>query len=156
MKAEQVVNASGPVEVGPLTFMVQELSVTGEIGLLRQLRSMAKKALGPGSFYANAQPTLEWLKQQGQHADRSHLMEIVGRLIATNAGVSDDAMDEYRRSSDGVAEELYWRTRKTHPEAQRDEFRVIVNEVNALEVHLAILEAIAPKNCEGGETTPRN
>lgn len=154
MNSQQVLNASGPVTIGPLTFMVQELSIQAEVGLLRQLRTLARKALGPGSFYANALPTLEWMKAQGHHGDRQHLMEIIGRLIATGGNVSDDALDEYRRSPDGVAEELFWRTRKTHPEAQRDEFRVVVNDVNALEVHLAILEAVAPKNEPGGATTP--
>jgi hypothetical protein len=156
MNAEQVVNAAGPVQIGSLTFMVQELSVQAEVGLLRQLRVMARKALGPGSFYASALPTLEWMKTAGYHGDRQHLMEIVGRLIATGGNVSDDVLDEYRRSPDGVAEELFWRTRKTHPDAARDELRVLVNEVNALEVHLAILEAIAPKNALGGDTTPSN
>lgn len=150
MGTESLINAGGAVEVlcadgKTLTFVVQELSTAAEIGLLRRLRVMAKQALGPGSFYAAAMPTLNWMKEQGQHADRAQLMEIIGRLVATGGHVSDDAADEFRRSPDGVAEELFWRTRKTSPEAARDELKAVINEVNALEVHLAILEAIAPK-----------
>ena len=154
MKAEQLANAAGPVEVGALTFMVQELSVQAEIGLLRRMRSLARAALGPGSFYAAALPTLEWMKANGHHGDRAHLMRIVGELVATGGNVSEDLTEEFRQSADGVAEELFWRTRKTHPDAGRDEIRAVINEVNALEAHLGILEAIAPKAPTGDETPP--
>lgn len=150
MSGEQLVNAGGAVEIlcdggKTLTLFAQELSTQAEIGLLRKLRAMAKAVLGPGSFYAQALPALNWMKDAGHHADRAHLMEIIGRLIATGGQVSDDAVDEFRRSPDGVATELFWRTRKTAPEASLDELKAVINDVNALEIHLAILDAIAPK-----------
>jgi hypothetical protein len=159
MTAEQVVNAGGPVELRDaagkvVTLFVLELSTQAEIGLLRKLRALARAALGPGSFFAAALPALNWMKEQGHHADRAHLMEIIGRLIATGGGVSDDAADEFRRSPDGVAEELFWRTRKTCPDVTLDELRAAINEVNALEVHLAILDAIAPKAPPASGATP--
>jgi hypothetical protein len=153
MAAEQLVGASGDVVIGPLTLVVQELPVAGEVALLKRLRLLAKAALGPGSFYAAAQPTLKWLADQGLHADRAAVLESVARLIATKAAVSDDAADEFRQTPDGVAEELYFRTRRTHPEATLAELRAVVNEANAVEVHLAILEALAPRGkAETGTT----
>ena len=87
-------------------------------------------------------------------SDATVITERVAPLLGELVKSPETIPAEYRRSPDGVAEELYWRTRKTHPEAQRDEFRVVVNDVNALEVHLAILEAVAPKNEPGAATTP--
>jgi hypothetical protein len=150
MTAEQMVNPGGPVELRDatgktVTVYAHELPTQAEIGLLRRLRAMARQALGPGSFYTAAAPTLKWMKDQGLHEDRAHLMEIVGRLIATGGGVSDEAADEFRRSPDGVAEELFWRTRKTCPDVELADLKAAINDVNALEVHLAMLDAIAPK-----------
>jgi len=135
----------GPVTIGPLTFTVMELSVAGEVGLGNRLRALAKKAMGPGSFWAEALPVIDWLKKQERPAEASAQQRITAELVATKAGVSDDCMAEFRQSAAGVVEELYARTRKTHPDATIDELRACVNEANALEVHLAICEAISPK-----------
>lgn len=151
---DRLVNAGGEVRVGDLVFLVRELSVAGEIGLGNRFRALAKKAMGPGSFYANARPVLDYLREQGQHADRAALMAEVSRLVATGAAASDDAAEEFRRSPDGVAEELYWRTRQTHPDATLNEFRAAVNDVNALEVHLGIMEALAPKAATTPSSSP--
>lgn len=151
MTSEQVVNAGGPVTVGPgITFVVQELPMEGEIGLRAKFRALARDAFGPGSFYANILPAAKWARDQGQHQDAAQLVGSVASLIATRAGASEDAAEVYRQSPDGVAWELYYRTRKTHPEADRNEIRACLNEVNALEVHLAMLEALSPK----AQTTP--
>jgi hypothetical protein len=120
------------------------------LGLLNHFRKRAKEAWGPGSFYANARPTLDWLAQQGLGADRSAMLQTVAGLVATGAAASDDAAYEYRQTPDGVADELFWRTRQTHPEATLAEIRALVNDANALEVFLAAQDAIAPKKA----TTP--
>lgn len=145
MTAAEAVNAGGVVTVGPVSFVVRELTIEAELGLRAKLRSLARDAFGPGSFYANILPAAKWARDQGQHQDAAVLVANVAPLIATKAGASDDATEVYRQSPDGVAWELFFRTRQTQPNATRDEIRAIINEVNALEVHVAILEAIAPK-----------
>lgn len=154
MATDQIVRACGPVSIGPLTFLVQELPVEGEIGLRAKFRAMARDAWGPGSFYANVMPAAKWAREQGQHQDAAALVSAVAPFIATKAGASEDAAELYRQSPDGVAWELYFRTRQTHPDATQNEFRAVLNEVNALTVHVAILEALAPKVPPGDGTTP--
>lgn len=145
MTGEQSVNAPGTVTIGPLIFLVQELPIEGEIGLRARLRALTRESFGPGSFYANVLPAVKWAREQGLHQDAAALVASVAPLVATKAGASDDAMEVYRQSAEGVAWELFYRTRKTHPEATREEIRAAINEANAVEVHLAMLEAIAPK-----------
>ncbi len=153
--AEQLVNAGGEVAVAPgLSFLVRELSMAAEVGLLNRLRLLAKRALGPAGFYANSQAMLDWMKAAGMHAERAACLATVADLQARGAGVSGDLVDDFRQSPAGVAEELFWRTRQTHPEATLDEFKAVVNDVNALEVHLAILDAVAPKKAETPSSSP--
>jgi hypothetical protein len=150
--SQQMTTAQGNVTIADLVFVVQELPTESEIGLRAKLRAEARKAWGPGSFYANVLPVAKWAREQGQQQDAAQMVASVAPLIARLDGASEDAAELYRQSPDGVAWELFFRTRKTHPEADRAEFRAIVNEVNAVEVYLAILEAIAP----GKELTPSN
>lgn len=145
MTAAEAVNAGGTVTIGPVSFVVRELSIEGELGLRARLRALARDALGPGSFYASILPAVKFAREQGQHQDAAILVQSVAPLIATKVGASEDATEVYRQTPDGVAWELYYRTRQTQPDASRDEIRAVLNEVNALEVHLAMLEAIAPK-----------
>jgi len=150
MSHEHLVNAGGEVKVEHLTFRVAELSVAAEAGLVNRLRSMAKAALGPGSFFARAAPVIDWLKLQGRHADAAVLQKTVSEMVAAGAGLTPDAVQEFNQSPDGVAEELFWRTRRTHPDVTRDELGAVINQVNALEVYVAIQDAVAPKKA----TTP--
>lgn len=154
MTAEQAVNAGGPVKIGPATFVVRELTVEGEVGLRAKLRSLARDAFGPGSFYANVLPVAKWARDQGQHQDAAALVAAVAPLIAAKAGASEDATEVYRQTADGVAWELYYRTRQTHPEAERQEIRALINDVNALEIHLAMLEALDPGKARTPSTSP--
>jgi hypothetical protein len=145
MTSEQAVNAPGTIQIGSLIFAVQELSIEGEIGLRAKLRALTRESFGPGSFYANVLPVAKWAREQGQHQDAAALVASIAPLVATKTGASDDATEVYRQGPEGVAWELFFRTRKTHPESTREEIRAVINEANCLEVHLAMLEAIAPK-----------
>jgi hypothetical protein len=69
--------------------------------------------------------------------------------VLTRAGASTDAAYEYRQTPDGVALELYWRTRRAHPEVTRDQLRAVVTEATAVAVHLLMLRAL-----EGKAATP--
>lgn len=135
----------GPVTIGPLTFSVCELSVAGETGLGSRLRGMAKKAMGPGSFWAEAGPVIDWLKAQERFADMTVQQQVTAQLVATRGGVSDDYLAEFRQSAAGVIEEMYVRTRKSHPDATIDDFRAVINDANALDVYFQIQDAISPK-----------
>lgn len=147
---------TGAVTIGPLVLVVQEMPIEAEVGLRAKLRALAREQLGPGSLMANVMPVVKWLREQKEHGDAARIVEIVAPMLAMRAGVSEDAAELYRQSPDGVAWELFYRTRKTHPDATREEFRAVINEVNALEVHIAILDAIAPKARTDGETTPKS
>lgn len=136
--------AQGEVKIGPLVFVVRELSVEAEVGLRAKFRAAARESWGPGSFYANVLPAAKWAREQGQHQDAAALVAAVAPLIAAKAGAGEDAAELWRQSADGVALELFYRTRATHPDATREEFRACVNEVNALEVYLQILQALDP------------
>lgn len=147
--------AQGNVEIGGVVFVVQELPVEGELGLRAKFRALARESFGPGSFYANVMPAAKWAREQGQHQDANILVQSVAPLVAMRAGASEDAAELYRQSPDGVAWELFYRTRQTHPEATREEFRAIVNEVTAVETHLKILEAIDPGKAETPSDSPK-
>jgi len=148
--SEQLVNAGAEVRVrgagGPVTFLVKELPVEGELGLRARFRAAARKALGPGGLMANVLPVAKWLRAQGEHDDAARLVGGTAPLVATKVGASEDAAELYRQTPEGVATELFWRTRETHPDAEEAEFRAIVNEVNAAETYLAILAALDPGN----------
>lgn len=146
----QVIGVGGEVEVAgadgkSLTFFVQEMSIRGEAGLIARLRKLAKDSLGPGSFWSHALPVVNWLRAQGCNGEAAVQQRVTAELVATGNGVSDDAMGDFRQTPAGVAEELFARTRKTHPETSLKEFQAIINEANAVEVYYAIEEAISPK-----------
>lgn len=50
---------------------------------------------------------------------------------------------EARASAAGVLEDLYARTRSSHPDVTRADLAAIINEFNAQEVHDAIVQALA-------------
>lgn len=149
----QVVN-QGEVRIGHLVFVVQELPFDAEVGLRAKFRAEARRALGPGSFYANVLPAAKWAREQGQHEDAARMVAAVAPLVATAAGASEDAAELFRQTPDGVALELFHRTRQTHPEAVREEFRAIVSEVNAVELYLQILRAIDPGKAGTPSSSP--
>lgn len=141
----ETVRKSGPVTIGTLTLVVEELSIEAEFGILAHLRNRAKKALGPGSFYANALPVAAWLRAQGEAGEAGALLAETAKLVATGAACDDAATWAFRETPDGVAAELFLRTRRTHPEAAEAEIRAVVNDANAQEVRMLMLEALAAK-----------
>lgn len=141
----ETVRRSGPVQIGPVTFVVEQLSIEGEFGLLAYLRSLTKKALGPGSFYANSLPVAAWLKSRGEAAEAAALLAETAKLVATGAAPDDAAVWAFRETPDGVAAELFMRTRRTSPAATEAEIRACINEANVLEVRLAMLDAVSEK-----------
>lgn len=136
----------GTVKLAPdVTLVVEELVTDAEYSLRSKLRSLARDSFGPGSFYANILPVAKWARDRGEHADANMLVSQVAGMIASKMGASEDATEVYRQSPDGLAWEIFFRTRNTHPDVSQKEIRAVINEVNAIEVFVSMMEAIAPK-----------
>lgn len=141
----ETVRKSGEVVIGPLTLVIEELSVEGEIGLLNHLRRRVKDAMGPASYYGNVLPTVDWLRANGRAGEAAGLLKETAGLVATAAPVGDDAVWAYLDTPDGLADELFGRTRRTMPDARRDEVRAVINDANAPEVRAQITDALSAK-----------
>lgn len=133
----------GTIEVEGRLLTVQKLTVSGELALLSALRAGAKRSFGPGGYFQRARASLDWLRDQKMHAEHAQAVAEIARLEATGAGASDDATDEFARTPDGLAVELFWRTRKTHPEVTEREFRAGLSDANALDVYLSLRAAVS-------------
>ncbi len=136
---------AGVVPVADRLFTVTELPGEAEVGLLAQLRLKAREAFGPLSFFRDALPVVDALKAAGRHDEAAGLQAQAGQLVLSRSGASTDAAYDFRQTPDGVALELFWRTRATHPEVAREQFRAVVTEANALAVHHLILRALEGK-----------
>lgn len=135
--------ATGTVDVAGRVFVVTELPTEAEFGFGSMLRLKAREQMGPGSFFAPALPVADWLRSQDRHGEANGLLRTAAELVLSKAGASDDAGYDYRQSPDGVAFELFTRTRATHPEATEKELRAVITAVNAAHVHQQIVRAIS-------------
>ncbi len=142
MSDTDLVAAGGIVPVAGQDFRVRPLSAREEVGLLRELGRRAKLAMGPGGYFARLQPRLAWLAEQKLGDVRALVVAELTRLEAVSELPGDDVIDEYRRTPDGVALELFCRTRREHPEVTERELRAVVTDANALMVHFAIVDAV--------------
>lgn len=141
----EAMRKSGPVKVGDLTFVVQELSVEGEIGLLNHLRRRTRESWGPASYFANTLAVAKWLRENGHPGEAAALTDKAAGMVATKAPPSDEAVWEYAETPDGLADILFGRTRLTHPDATRAEIRAVINEANAPEVSAQLADALDAK-----------
>lgn len=107
----------------------KKLDLTGERRVLDELGRSLLASYGPGSYLANAKPTLDWLTAQGMHADRQQMVSELSRLVATKAQPSIEAILDYRTTPAGLARELFLRTRQTHPDLAEG---VILSQLNAV------------------------
>lgn len=144
LNSESQVSTRGPVKIADRVFMVCKLSITKEDGLLQLLYRLAKEAYGPGGFFQRLQPKLEWMRQNMPYAMETALKQTTNNE-ELGVDVSPDEMMRYRATPKGVAREMFERSRETHPEIELSEWESIINEVNAHEVHLQILEVITDK-----------
>jgi len=142
--SEQLAAAQGVVTIGPASFVVKALPFEEEVSLRALMRAKARDAWGPGSFYAQVMPAAKFARENGEHRDADLMVQAVAPLIAMRAGASEDATDVWRRTPDGVAFEVYHRTRDTHPDCTLQEIRAVVNEVNAGSVFAQVARALDP------------
>ncbi len=146
--AEQLVNAGGEVKIGRLSVWVRELPLASEIRLRNKLGAMARDALGPGQFYHNSLPVADYLRSIDRHAEAAALLQATGELVANKSVLSGPAVDEFAQTPDGLVEELFWRSRAAHPDLTREELAAVINDANAIDVAIAIGEALAPKKAQ--------
>lgn len=142
MSDTDLVAAGGVVPVAGQDFRVRPLSARDEVALYRELGRRAKLAMGPGGYFARLKPRLEWLAANKQFDVRALVVAELTRLEATTELPADDVIDEYRRTPEGAACELFWRTRRDHPEVTEKELRAVITDANAGAVFQAVLDAV--------------
>lgn len=137
------VPVAGEVVAGDRSFTVTELPLRDERSLLAGLDRIARDLLGPGGYFARFRPRLDWMRANNMAREASALVEVLARMELEPAAGAD--LDAAVQSAKGVALELYYRTRKAHPETKLEEFQAVVTDQNALDVHWSIRDALSPK-----------
>jgi hypothetical protein len=140
-----------PAANGEVTVTIGVLSVREEQALLLDLRRKLRESYGPGGFFANAKPYLEWLKSQKLSAEYSLAVSRITEMEASAELPTEQAAETFRQTPTGVAIELWHRARKYDVCVTLQDLRSIITEVNALEVHLQLIEAITGL---GKDTSP--
>lgn len=123
-------------------FIVCKLPSAQEQGLINELTRQAKAAMGPGGFFQASRESLLWMRENGMQAEWQVATTHIAALVGMKANPSPDAVHEYRMTPNGVALELYLRTRETHPEISYEKIRATITEVNALEIFCQIMDVI--------------
>ena len=137
-----LLSPGGTVTVADRSFQVSKLPLQGEITLSQVLADGAKREYGPGGYFAKAGGALAWLRENGRGAEFGEAMRHLTHMEATGVMPSDEAVERFRQTAKGVATELFWRTRKSHPDVGLDHFEAVVTAMNAVETFLQIIDAI--------------
>lgn len=119
------------------------LPLDGENRLAQELGRHLVASYGPGGYFANARPALDYLKKEGLHAEASQLVSELSRMTAVRMTPGVQAIDEFRQTPEGLAKELFLRTRKTHPDLAEDVIRTQLNAVTAWRVCAELFMALA-------------
>lgn len=131
---------------GPVMVTVSELSLAGEMDIINMLRARAKQFYGPSIFYKNIKAVLD-----DKTVDEEFKRELRTQAAAnttSGAAVHDDAVVAFRISPEGVALEMFLRSRNQNSEILEKEFQTIINLANASQVRLGMLEALNPKDTD--------
>ena len=142
-------NADLMTEEFPLTLpngtmiRVQKLSVIGERKIYQELSRKLLESYGPGGYFANAKSSLDFLQENKMHAAYAQAVEVLARMTAAKTLPDAAAVDDFRQTPDGVACELFLRTRAAHPELAEVVIRTQLNAVTAWQVCTALWEGLA-------------
>lgn len=144
---ESVVSGGGVVNLLSATgviwpLFVAKLSMAGEKKLAMRLASGAKAKMGPGGYFQSTRGVLNWLKENKLMNEFSISCQRITEMEATRELPTGTAFDEFRQSPEGVAIELYERTRQSHAEIRYDEIQAVITEINAFDIHDQMMEAI--------------
>jgi hypothetical protein len=142
-------SSGGTIDLDRFTLFVDRLSQSQEIALGNDLARRTKKAFGKGGFFSRASDSLDWLKEEKRSAEFSIAVKTIAEMEGNGSSPSVEAVDEFRQSAEGVAVELYWRTRRAHKEITLKELQAVITETNALEIHLQILEILTDDHKSG-------
>lgn len=134
--------ATGAVEIGGKSFLVEALNLELEIGLNAHLSKLTREAMGPAGFLAAIKEGIDFLKSAGLHAEALEVVREAGRMQASGATPAPAAVEAFRQTAKGAAVELFWRTRKTHPDVTLQQLEAIITEINALDVYRQTVEAV--------------
>ncbi len=149
--ASQSAHAGGNVVIGDRTLFVRVLGLREENALRLELSRRAKPAYGPGGLFQKMAPYTDWLKEQKRAAEFSIVIGRITEVAMFDEPLTDAAIEGFRMTPEGVAAEIYFRTRQTHAELSEADIRAVVTTANAVELHLAILGAITPPEREPGK-----
>lgn len=145
----------GPVQVAGREFLAAALTTDGELALWHHLRAVADRQAGPGGLFARMAPKLKWLRESGLEPEwRLATLETTRLAGSPGGGVTDEQVLEARFTPEGVAVELYHRTRQHHPDVPLDTLKAIVTEANAVEVFQAVDRAVRPKKAPAPSAPP--
>jgi hypothetical protein len=117
---------------------VQKLALTGEQRILQELSRRLFQSFGPGGYFANMKPALDWMQSQGMTAAYSQAVSDLTRLTATKTMPGFEATMEFRQTPEGLACELFLRTRKTHPDLAEQLIRSQLNAATVTDVYEAL------------------
>lgn len=137
-----IASPGGTVYVGDRPVPILKLSTAGEIAFQNDLARRAKKALGSGGYFERSRDALEYLKANKLYGEFELAVKHIAGMEAGGSLPSGEAIDAFRQCADGVAVELFWRTRKSCPDMKLEEIAAVITETNALDVHLQILEVL--------------
>jgi hypothetical protein len=133
------------VSVADRVLAILPLSIREESALVLELRRRVKESFGKGGYFERSSVALSWLKDQNRMAEFATAVQRIAELEAQGELPSGDPVDLFRQTATGVAIELFFRTRRTHPEVSLAELQSIITDANAIEVHLEILRALTEK-----------
>jgi hypothetical protein len=133
----------GTVTIAERVFEVAKLPTYGETGLYRELCKRAKAEFGPGGYFSVMKPQLNWLASEKMFAERAQVIAEITRLEASRTAVGDDVYEQYRLTPAGLACELYWRMRSTHPDVTEADLLAIITEANAVDVWVQLGEVLS-------------
>jgi hypothetical protein len=141
--ARAALGVGGPVIVADRVFQVKPLELDAEIEISDEMRRLAFKQLGHGGYFAEARPLLDWLNANGMQGAAAAHIKNLSDLQAKKELPSGDAAEQARRTPEGVALELFLRTRDTHPDVGKEDIAAVITSVNAPAIHASIKAAIS-------------
>jgi hypothetical protein len=132
----------GIVAIAGREFHVKKLSTRAEYGLDAHLARRAKETMGPGGYFERAARVLDWLRDTKRVSEWRAMTEELTRLQC-QLGAAPADTELYRQTPDGLACELWHRTRETHKEVTEADLRAVISDVNAPDVYYQLLEVLS-------------
>lgn len=132
-------SAGGMVVVGELTFSVGKLSVSGERQLRRGLEGVARTQRDASHTAALHK---FWSELRAAGLTDEWAVSVRHATDAVTGPVSGAELFDARTSPNGVALELFLRTRKAHPQVTLEAIKAIITDDNADAVFEAMLAAV--------------